>query len=494
MADYNFNQDKELENNYKQFKIKLDSVFKKVKQTTDLKQAKSQLIEIQLEFKNIKLNRTDREDLYTKLQQEFANLNQKIEMERTSYENECAANFLNLKNKVENAEFMANHPKDYKESFSFLIDVQNEFRGVKLLREQRENLYNRLQNAFATLKDSQNQQSVKVEITEEIPADDIIKKVTDVCREIEFAEDYYESKEDLIEIQNELRQSKINREVKDDLFAKIQDAFAVLNLKREEEIQKTAKESEGILLDLQKKISEISDEIKSNNDYKTLRDKLKLLQLDMRDLNLTKEHRKEISEQIQLCFEEIFELQDKERGYFHKESKENYITLKELINKAYKQAETTHEYKDTREFLKKIQGEFKGIKLKSDEREELYTKLQKAFEILNTRVDEYFHTKKKNWEVRMQYKISEMQTEIENLEDEIEDEKENLLELEDQLDIIITSGKQTIAKEGLMARIASSKISIQKKIEKIDEMDIELEKLEERVNGSIAEDAEDEEI
>lgn len=487
------NNNFELESNYKAFKLKLENVFRKVKQTTDLKQAKSQLIEIQLEFKNIKLNRSDREELYIKLQQEFAILNQKIEQERTSYENECAANFLKLKPLVENAEFMANHPKDYKESFNFLIDVQNEFRGIKLQREQRDSLYARLQNAFATLKNSQTQQTVIVEITEDISADDIIKKVSDICREIEFTDDYYESKDALIEVQNELRQSNISREVKDDLFAKIQDAFAVLNLKREEEIQKTAKESEGILLDLLKKVSEISEEIKTNNDYKTLRDKLKLLQLEMRDLKLTKEHRKEISEQIQLCFEEIFELQDKERGYFHKESKENYITLKELINKAYKQAETTHEYKDTREFLKKIQGEFKGIKLKSDEREELYTKLQKAFEILNIRVDEYFHTKKKNWEVRMQYKIAEMQTEIENLEDEIEDEKENLLELEDQLDIIITSGKQTIAKEGLMARIASSKISIQKKTEKIDEMDAELEKLEERVNGSIAEDIENEE-
>lgn len=483
----------ELESNYKAFKLKLENVFRKVKQTTDLKQAKSQLIEIQSEFKNIKLNRTDRDELYTKLQQEFAVVNQKIEQERTSFENECAANFLKLKPLVENAEFMANHPKDYKESFNFLIDVQNEFRGIKLQREQRDSLYARLQQAFAILKNSQSQQTVPAEITTDIPAGDIIKKVTDVCRNIEFAEDYYESKDALIEVQNELRQSKISREVKDELFAKIQDAFALLNLKREEEIRKTALESAAFYDELMQKINGIAAEIKNSNDFKTLKDKLKSLQLEMRDINLSKEHRKDLSEQIQLCFEEIFDLQDKERGYFHKESKENYKSLKDLIDKAYKQAETTHEYKDTREFLKKIQGEFKGIKLKSDEREELYSKLQKAFEILNTRVDEYFHTKKKNWEVRMQYKIAEMQTEIENLEDAIEADKENLLELEDQLDIIITSGKQSIAKEGLMARIASARISIQKKTEKIAEMETELEKLEDRVNGSIAEDNEEEE-
>ena len=479
-----YNQNEELTKNYNLLKTKLENVFKKVKQTTDLKQAKIYLIEIQGEFKNIKLKREDREELYGKLQTAFSEINNKIENERLAFENESAKNYLILKPRIEDAEFLANHPKDYRESFEFLIEVQNQFKSLKLQREQRELLYARLQKAFETLKSNQPIYKKPENIEIDANYDDIHQKVENVCKNIEITEDYYDAKEQLIEVQSELRATTISREIKDELFEKIQKSFIIINQRREDDIKNIEEESSTHFNNFRDEIIEIDELLKTEKEYKTYKEKLKSIQFELRDLKLTKEHRKELFDLIQLNFEKIIDLQDKEKGYFHKESQENYKSLKELVEKGYKQAETTHEYKDTREFLKKIQSEFKGIKLKSEEREELYSKLQRAFEILNTRVDEYFHTKKKNWEVRMQYKISEMITEIENLEDEIEDEEESLLELEDQLDIIISSGKQTIAKEGLMARIASSKVSIQKKNEKIIELDNELEKLEERVNKS----------
>jgi hypothetical protein len=479
-----YNQNEDLNKNYNLLKSKLENVLKKIKLTTDLKQAKLFLIEIQGEFKNIKLKREDREELYGKLQAAFAEINNKIENERLAFENESAKNYLILKPRIEDAEFLANHPKDYRESFEFLIEVQNQFKALRLQREQREVLYNRLQKAFEILKSNQPIYKKQEYIQVDINSDDIQQKVENVCKNIEVTEDYYDAKEQLIEVQSELKATNISREIKDELFDKIQKSFTIINLKREDKVKSIEEESSNHFDNFKNQIFEISERLKTDKDFKTIKEKLKSIQLELRDINLTKEHRKELFDLIQLNFEKTVELQDKEKGYFHKESLENYKSLRELVEKGYKQAETTHEYKDTREFLKKIQSEFKGIKLKSDEREELYSKLQRAFEILNTRVDEYFHTKKKNWEVRMQYKISEMITEIENLEDEIDDEKESLLELEDQLDIIISSGKQTIAKEGLMARITSSKISIQKKNEKIIDLENELEKLEERVNKS----------
>lgn len=483
----NYSQSADLANNYIQFKSKLETVLKKVKQTTDLKQAKILLIEIQGDFKTVKLAREDREELYSRLQTAFAEINQKIENDRIAFENESAKNFLTLKTKVEDAEFLANHPKDYRESFNFLVEVQNEFRGLKLQREQREILYGRLQKAFETLKNQQVSYQPAVEIPVVVNADEIKQKVEEVCRSVEYSDDFYDSKDQLINVQTELKLSNISRELKDELFAKIQEAFTIINLKREEEVKNIEEESVNHYNNFKKQILEIEDQINGGNDFKLIKEKIKTLQFELRDLNMTREHRKELYDLIQQNFEKVIDLQDKERGYFHKESQENYKSLKELVDKGYKQAEITHEYKDTREFLKKIQSEFKGIKLKTEEREELYAKLQRAFEILNTRVDEYFHTKKKNWEVRMQYKIAEMITEIEDLEDKIEDEKESLLELEDQLDIIVSSGKETIAKEGIKARIASAKISILKKTAKIDELEDELQKLEERVNGSSSE-------
>jgi hypothetical protein len=152
-----------------------------------------------------------------------------------------------------------------------------------------------------------------------------------------------------------------------------------------------------------------------------------------------------------------------------------------LVEKGLLQAEETHEYKDTREFLKKIQSEFKGIKMIKEEREELYSRLQTAFEILNTRVDEYFHTKKKNWEVRMQYKLAECNTEIHELKDSIEKDKESLAELEDHLDILVSSGKDNIARAGVEARIISAKAGIEKKFQDIQRLETEMQDLKNRI-------------
>jgi predicted nucleic acid-binding Zn-ribbon protein len=197
---------------------------------------------------------------------------------------------------------------------------------------------------------------------------------------------------------------------------------------------------------------------------------------------LLREQRLELQAVLQQVFEKLNFRQDEERGSFTKEASENYKRLKILVSKGLAQAEETHEYKDTREFLKKIQSEFKGIKMIKEEREELYTRLQTAFEILNTRVDEYFHTKKKNWEVRMQYKLAETNTEIHQLKTEIEKDLENLSELEDHLDILVSSGKDSTAKTGIEARIISARSGIEKKKREIEKLETEMNELKNRID------------
>jgi len=198
------------------------------------------------------------------------------------------------------------------------------------------------------------------------------------------------------------------------------------------------------------------NEIKGNFD-KNIKEKIIQLQNQIRDSDLLREKRTELLEKLQNAYSLVSRKINSEREQYIKEASENYQRLKSLVEKGFKQANESHEYKATREFLKKIQSEFKGIKLIKEERELLYSKLQQAFEILGERVDEYFRTKKKNWAVQMQYKISELETEIHDLNKSIEMNKEKLRELEDHRDILVNSGKQTTLLTGLIARIETLK-------------------------------------
>jgi hypothetical protein len=481
MLDNERMRDEESLKNYKELKVKLEQTLGKVKKTSDLREAKGYLIEIQNCFKGLKLHREDREELYNRLQLSFADLNQKINEDRLNFENEAAMNYFEIKNKVEEAVFMAHNTKDTRECWNFLLEVQSLFKGAKLQREHRETLYARLQGAFNALKELQNTQanSFATEVSENY--NELKQSVEEAVAFSIHTDDTRAGKDGLIQVQSHLRDAKLSREQKDELYAKIQEAFTVINLRKEEETEKNLSLAQSQYDEYKPKVDEILSQSEHSSDFKTVREKLKELQSNIRESALLREQRLELQALLQQAFEKLNFRQDEERGSYTKEASENYKRLKALVSKGLEQAEETHEYKDTREFLKKIQSEFKGIKLIKEEREELYARLQTAFEILNTRVDEYFHTKKKNWEVRMQYKLAETNTEIHQLKADIERDLENLSELEDHLDILISSGKDSTAKTGIEARIISARSGIEKKKREIEKLETEMRELKNRI-------------
>ena len=321
------NLDEEKLRNYNELKSQLENALDKVSQTNDLREAKGYLIEIQNSFKGLKLQGEDREELYHRLQKAFEKVNNQIEEERRNFENEAFVNYVNLKAKVDDAVLLADKPENFKETWDFLVEVQSLFKGTRLLREHREELYVLLQGAFDNLK---------------------------TLREIEKSD-------------------------------------------------------------------------------------------------------------------------------FEKEAITNYERLKALVEKGFNQARETNQYKETREFLKKIQSEFKGTRLAREQREELYSRLHTAFDILGKRLDEFFREKKKNWEVKMQYKLSEYSMDIFDLEESLRKDRSFLQELEDQLDIAESGGKGSIAITGLKARISSTITNIERKEKQIRDLESGMNKLRDRL-------------
>jgi hypothetical protein len=479
--DYERIRDDESLINYKELKAKLEQTINKVNKTSDLREAKALLIEIQNGFKGLKLHREDREELYNKLQLSFAEINHKISEERLNFENEAAMNFFTIKEKVEEAVFMAHHTNDTKECWNFLLEVQALFKGAKLQREHRESLYAKLQGAFDRLKEIQTSQNKQFETVASQNYTELKQSVAEAVNFSNTSDDSRLAKDNLIKIQAVLRETQLTREQKDELYAKIQQAFTTINTRKEIESEQNSALAQLQFDEYYPKVKEIATQASASPDFKNLRESLKTLQAQIRSSALLREQRLELQAILQQAFEKLNERQDEDRNTFTTQANANYKRLKILVEKGLLQAEETHEYKDTREFLKKIQSEFKGIKMIKEEREELYSRLQTAFEILNTRVDEYFHTKKKNWEVRMQYKLAECNTEIHELKDSIEKDKESLAELEDHLDILVSSGKDNIARAGVEARIISAKAGIEKKFQDIQRLETEMQDLKNRI-------------
>ncbi len=475
-------RDNESLKNYNELKAKLDKTLSNVQNTSDLRQAKGFLIEMQNCFKGIRLTREDRDELYGKLQKAFAGINQKINDEIRDFENEAALNYFNLKTKVEEALFLANNSRDNNETWDFLIEVQSMFRGIKLKREHREILYAKLQEAFTIVKEMRN---IEKSEYEKVVAENYTQVKSIVDDAVSFAfnnEDYRTSKDKLIHVQPVLRDAKLSREQKDELFAKLNEAFEYVNAGIEEQREQVQANSEQLHREFLNRADDLQMLAETTEEYKNVREQLKELQFDVREAGLLREHRDELNEKMQHAFNTLGSRQDQERNAFMKDAEENHKRLHRLVDKGLAQAKDSDKFKETREFLKSIQSEFKGIKMLKEEREELYSRLQSAFQILNQRIDEYFRTKRKNWVVRMQFKISEMFTEIELLKENILKDEDELSELETQLDIVKSSPKDGVSAKSLEVRIMSVRREIERKIQEIERLESELEDLKNRVN------------
>ncbi len=315
-------------------------------------------------------------------------------------EEDLYLNYFNLREILEVGLENASHSGNLHEAKGFLIEVQSHFRGLKLRREDREELYNKLQDAFTAINKKIEDEHLDFELTALSNYADLkpdVEKASDLATNSQNTKETWDF---LIGVQNRIKGAKLFREQREELFGGLQEAFTMIKLRREEE---------------------------------------------------------------QRIFEE--------------ESQQNYIRLKALVEKGLIQAEETHEYKETREFLKKIQSDFKGIKMAREQREELYSRLQTAFDILGKRLDEFFRYKKKNWEVKMQFTLSRLSADIFELQETLSKEQAYLNELEDHLEIIVSSGKDKDAQASLEARIVSARHSIERKRQQVLHLEIEKDEL-----------------
>jgi len=296
------------------------------------------------------------------------------------------------------------------------------------------------------------------------------------------ANNLHEAKGFLIEAQSYFKGLKLLREHREELYGRLQEAFAGINRRIDEERLDFEYEALSNYADLKPAVSEALRQASDSADLKEAWESLLMIQDRIKAARLLRENRSELHSTLQQAFETVRVRRDEEKNAWDREAQSNYQRLKHLVEQGLHQAEETHEYKETREFLKKIQSEFRGIKMSHPQREELYSRLQTAFDILGKRLDDYFRNKKKNWAVRMQFNVSRLSADIYELQKSIGQDEANLKELEDQLEIVASSGKEGEAIAGLRARIAFLEKTIEHKREQAALLESEKNGLQERLS------------
>jgi len=474
------NEQEQLDN-YIRLKKKVDDVLERSNKETDLQKAKELLIELQDAFKGLKLKYDHREELWTRVQSAFEMLKLRKANEIENFQREAQANYHFLKKKVDQALQEASRAPDSFSAKEILKETQAHFKGIRMIKEQREELYAKLQAAFEQVNNRIEIQKTSFEKEATLNFMHLQQKVDTKVNEVLALQDLTEAKNNLRDLQAELRELKLTREQRDEIYNKIQAAFDILK-NRQDELQVSLEmEMQQNFEYIKPKVDNIISKVFNGSDFAGLRDELRVVQNEIKNMQISRDNRNDLWAEIQKAFDELNARQDFERTNFEKDSLKNYEMLKAKVAEAAKQVQITTEYKQTRNFLISVQHEFKGIKLHKEHREELWTKLQTAFNVLNQRIDEYYRFKRGDWEVRMQTKFSELTTQISDNEKEIEKHGEDLKSLKDQLSILKMRGDNPELVDIVQNKIISAQNHIIHLAQEISKLELEREQVKEKL-------------
>lgn len=417
----------EMKQNFEKFKPKLDEAIEKSGSLENFREAREILVNIQNEFKNEKLAAENKEEITSALNKAFDDLNRRQAEERESFEMECIDNYHRLKGLIDETLDKINKMKNLREARKLLISVQNEFKGLKLKKDKREEQYARIRAAFDEL--NKKQDAEREEYLKECDENyDNLKILVDKAVAFsQTAEVFKEAREKLIASQGEIKGKKLKRTQRDELYAIIRAAFEALNDRQDSEREQFDKECSDNYKMLKANVDGAIEFAKNSENFKQARETLIAAQSSIKGMKLKREQRDELYGVIRKTFEEVNDRQDAERETFEKECLENYSNLRAKVEESFLKVANSDDFREIREYLISVQNEIKILKLKRDKRNELFGEIRKAFAEFDRKRDD---AQKKVFEEKKR-KLESLQS---NIEEKIARLEESVVRDEEALD------------------------------------------------------------
>ena len=439
-----------------------------------------QLIELQAKITQSDLPGSQRADMRQLIQEVFERINRYQEKEQQAFEREADENYALLKSKLMDAiSFVEGNPHDPDASWVKLLETQDAFRGRRMRAEEREYLYRGLQQLFDLVKKRKDDAAAALAEHSKKVFENLDEEVTDLVGSAEIDDiDVLWSR--LVDTSERVRNSELVFSHRKRLLDSLQDGFVIAKLRKEERHRELLNQSAKNTELISNKLQQAAKQMETNPEFKENWDLLIKIQQDFRELKLEKAAREELYGELQSLFETLKSSQDKKQSDFEQAANENFEHLQPLVEKALEQSRKSQEFKKTKNFLIKVQSEFKGKRMRADEREKLYARLQSAFDTLNRRINEHVALRKEVREFRVDSKMSDVQKQIDDLEASIADDMARLQMLENKLeDAKILSSIQT-GDDNLRNQVGVLKAAIAGKARQLADLEEEVVKLKDR--------------
>ena len=295
---------------------------------------------------------------------------------------EAYINYTALKERVNDCIQQSLGNGNSREIKNHFIKVQGELRNTNLQYGDRQELWELLNQAFENLRTRQ-------EVVGDKNYYELKGKISHAISFAQSSDDKREAKSKLIEVQRDFRGIVMQHTKRQELWDMLQGAFDALKHDQDVEKQSFENECELSYATLKPKIVAALNNAPYPEDVRVARENLKQLQHEMQETKLTKEQRDELWNLVNQAFEILNSIQENKQNVYDKDCHDNYVYLNKKVKVAENQAANSENFPEARQFITTIQKLFKGIKLKPEQREELWQRINEAFNLLKERSGDY---------------------------------------------------------------------------------------------------------
>ncbi len=316
----------------------------------------------------------------------------------------------------------------FKNARKILQTVQKDLKPAKLRQGDKDEFFRKIQDVFDAInvKEAAERESYEMECSNNYLM--LKPKVEQITKIVDGSDRFNDSRKKLIDLQNEIKEIKLKRNNRDELFQIIRESFNKLNERQDKHREVFTTESKENYEKIVPVVEQAIEFASNPSNFSTARQTLINVQKDLKELALTKSQRDELFGKIRECFSSLNEQQDENREEYEQESNQNFAKLEIKVNEALMNVEYSSDFRDIREGLLTVQDEIKILKLKRSQRLDLSAKIRSGFEKFDAKRNEYNKIKNEEKKRKLNSILENLNLKVTRLKDSIVTDKNTLNE------------------------------------------------------------------
>lgn len=324
--------------------------------------------------------------------------------------------------------------QEQKEITTQIQEIINKFKNQYLIKEDKNSL-------FGIVNDVRN--TIHQKIQDKIKSN-YSKAYNLSCDAFNYASaitDFRKANDTIKEHQSNAKKYMLPKKEREEIEKKFQEAWEMLNKRRKKSQDDYNEETDNNFNTYINKLEYLKNDMNEITDFHSLKEKLKAIQSEIKNQKIKKVDLDKLFNLSNELFKKINQKQEQQKREYEHECLNNKAIIVEKLNDFI--VVENSDFKEKREFLKKIQLHMKGRKFKKDDREYLFSWINRCFDeiqeyqsIAYERRQREYERKQEEWKSRIRENIEYTRESINKLENSIDFDKNKLSEKEYKLNSV----------------------------------------------------------